>query len=233
MCINNTFFVYTNKNKCYTKTEKLTKWFDLLKLYVAYRIFDPLHPDTYSQHEIDKLQYYNNIINTILKDISFNIDHTKNTIIGIEGYSYSTATRAIIDLVAFGTMLRMKLLEQEIYNIFIVSPSTLKMQACKLTYGCNINSKGKEIPCINKNNISGGRFTKHEMMKSLLENNNLQDDWYVKLLNDKFTELLSANIIPNPIEDLNDAKLLYEIILDICKNTNYDMIQFEKILFKK
>lgn len=60
--------------------------------------------------------------------------------------------------------------------------------------------------------MAGGSFKKPRIYKALLHNNNLKGDKWVEFIREHSDEILGMKSIPKPIEDINDAKTLYEII---------------------
>jgi hypothetical protein len=87
------------------------------------------------------------------------------------------------------------------------------LESCKLTYPpIEKGVKVKKLEYRNFNGVSGGSFKKPEMFMCLVDNTNLKDEW-VELLRSHQDTITSVNSIPKPIEDMNDAKLLYEILL--------------------
>jgi len=151
----------------------------------------------------------------ILNDIKANLIPGEISI-GIEGYNFGATVGDLVDLVTFSTLLRKKLFDQISQNILVLSPSTLKLEACKLTYKPIIKEIGKKIKRTEyewRNNfgISGGKFTKRDMALCIIENEKIEDDWfkYLKLIKE---ELLSVKDIQKPHEDVNDAVLIYNIL---------------------
>lgn len=190
----------------------LSKWFkysekELELKFIEYRTFEG-----YSEGELIKLKDYDLITSSIIKVIEDNIDKTKETKIGIEGYSYASDAGAIIDLVTFSTLLRKKLFDYISKDITVYSPASLKLEACKLTYA-PINEGKKKPKWVYKNNdgISGGSFTKHGMFLAIVENATLNDDW-AKLCKSLKSEIMAATKVPKPFEDVNDAYLIYYIL---------------------
>ncbi len=97
-----------------------------------------------------------------------------------------------------------------------MSPSTLKLESCKLTYEpirTEIGIKKKKIKeeFRNKIGIPGGKFQKTDMYLAIIENENLNDFWakHCKLSKD---DLTAVSTVPKPYEDLNDAYLIYQIL---------------------
>jgi hypothetical protein len=233
--VNGRFYVYAANSMGLTKTGKLSKWFDIMDQYVDYRFFES--PDKelpYSLNEIDKLRVYDDITDNIVSDIALNLsNHSDESIVCIEGYSYSSkATRSILDLVTFGTLLRTKLLKELEAMVIILSPSSLKKKTCKFSYNEKLDINGKNLQCRNNDLLAGGNFRKPDMMNALLENEKLRSDWYVNLLKNELIDIINPSKIPKPIEDLNDVKLMYEIIVDLAEKSNYDPEQIELNLLR-
>lgn len=189
-----------------------SKWFKYCEDKVTFRFIDYRQTDSYSESELIKLKDYDKITDQIIKDIEENIDKSKPTKIGIEGYSYSSDAGAIIDLVTFSTLLRKKLFDHISRDITVYSPSTLKLESCKLTYP-PINEGKKKEKWVYKNayGISGGSLTKHGMFMCIVDNEEIQDEWS-KLCKTLKEDIMVANKVPKPFEDLNDSFLLYHIL---------------------
>lgn len=172
----------------------------------------------YSKSEINKLIIFIKISNDIIKDILSVIDKNDNTLIYAEGYSYSKNPGPIIDLVGISSLIRSKLYENipNIKEMKIIAPKSLKLISCEMVYGFKMIEKGKRkikiIKEINTNNknIKGGDFTKHDMFQAIIDHKkpyNLN-----KIFDEKYNEIISVKTFPKPLEDLNDAYLLKEII---------------------
>ena len=209
LVVNGKLFNYCRESDA-TNKSGLSKWFKftdgkLTLRYIKYRNYED-----YSEGELVKLKDYDAITTQIINDIKDNIDETQPTKIGIEGYSYSSEVGYIIDLVTFSTLLRKKLYEHISKDITVMSPSTLKVEACKLTYP-PINEGKKKEKWVYKNNdgVSAGSFTKHGMFLCIVENNELDDIW-IKLCKSLKSDIMSATKVPKPFEDVNDAYLLYQ-----------------------
>ncbi len=213
--INGKMFNYCRESDAANKSG-LSKWFKMCEQlmtlrYISYRKFEE-----YSEGELIKLKDYDKVSDMIINDIKLNIDINKETIIGIEGYSYSSDAGAIIDLVTFSTLLRKKLFDHVSENITIFSPSTLKLESCKMTYPVkDIGKKKPKLEWRNYEGMAGGKFTKREMYLSITDNSILNDDWHKHLINTK-SEMFEGKSIKKPYEDMNDAYLLYNIL----KNKN-------------
>jgi hypothetical protein len=197
MVVNGKLFNYCREKDALNKSG-LSKWFKYCEDKINLRFI--------------KLKDYDKITDQIIKDIEDNIDKTKPTKIGIEGYSYSSDAGAIIDLVTFSTLLRKKLWDYISKDIEIFSPSTLKLESCKLTYP-PINEGKKKDKWVYKNSygVSGGNLTKHGMFLCIVDNDNLQDEWS-KLCRTLKDDIMGASKVPKPFEDLNDSMLIFHIL---------------------
>lgn len=194
----------------------LTKWFKLAEQYITYKYVDYREYENYSDGELTKLKDYDAITDSIIEDVLDNINPNEPTKVGIEGYSFQSSAGDIIDLVTFSTLLRKKLFDKVSEDIAVLSPSTLKLESCKLTYPPiekQIGGKNPRTEYIYKNNwgISGGNFKKPEMLRAIIDNDNLSDFWatHLKLSKD---DLLAPKNIPKPYEDCNDAYLIYKVL---------------------
>ena len=206
---------YCRESAAYGKTG-LKKWYKMAEEHVTYKFISYREYKDYSEGELIKLKDYDTVTDDIINDILSNIDSKLPTKIGIEGYSFSSTAGDIIDLVTFSTLLRKKLFDKVSQDIFVMSPSTLKLESCKLTYPPIIKESGKKKITYKeeyRNNIgiSGGNFTKREMLFSIVENDNLNDFWgkHCKSVKD---DLLSVSVINKPYEDSNDAYLIYQVL---------------------
>lgn len=213
LIVNGKFFNYCRESKAYGKTG-MTKWFKMAEPFVKYRFIEYREFADYSEGELVKLKDYDLITDMIIKDILDNINRSFPTKIGIEGYSFGAQVGDLIDLVTFSTLLRKKLFDQVSEDILVLSPSTLKLEACKLTYSPiikEIGGKKKRQELIWKNNIgiSGGKFTKVDMFLAIIENSEFGDDWSIHCKSIK-SDILSVKDIQKPYEDCNDAYLIYK-----------------------
>ena len=206
---------YCRESSAFGKTG-IKKWFKLAEQFVTYKFITYREFKDYSEGELTKLKDYDKVTDDIISDILSNIDTSKPTKIGIEGYSFSSTAGDIIDLVTFSTLLRKKLFDQISEDITVLSPSTLKLESCKLTYPPIITETGKKKKTIkteyrNTLGISGGKFTKTDMLMSIVENNEMSDFWtkHCKLVK---SDILGVATIPKPYEDVNDAFLIYNFL---------------------
>lgn len=206
---------YCRESSAFGKTG-IKKWFKLAEQFVTYKFIEYREFKDYSEGELTKLKDYDKITDNIISDILSNIDTSKPTKIGIEGYSFSSTAGDIIDLVTFSTLLRKKLFDQISEDITVMSPSTLKLESCKLTYPPIVTETGKKVKKVkieyrNTLGMSGGKFTKTDMFMAIVENNEMQDFWtkHCKLVK---SDVLGVATIPKPYEDVNDAFLIYSVL---------------------
>lgn len=208
-------FNYCREKDAYGK-KGLKKWYKLAEELIEYKFISYRKFENYSEGELTKLKDYDKITDSIIDDILDNIDINEETIIGIEGYNFGAQVGDLLDLVTFSTLLRKKLYDEVSTNIEVFSPSTLKLESCKLTYEPIIKKTGKRVIKIKeewRNNlgIAGGNFTKRDMCLAIVENNKLDDPWikHCKLVKD---DLFSISKISKPYEDTNDSYLIYQYL---------------------
>ncbi len=206
---------YCRESKVFGK-KGITKWYGMAEEYVTYKFINYREFEDYSEGELTKLKDYDAITDSIIEDILENIDPNLESKIGIEGYNFGAQVGDLIDLVTFSTLLRKKLFDRISEDILVMSPSTLKLESCKLTYKPIIKEIGKKKITIKeewRNNIGmpGGKFTKNDMALSIIENDFLDDFWikHCKFVKD---DLTSVSTIQKPYEDVNDAYLIYQIL---------------------
>ena len=211
LCVNGKLFNYCKEAKALGK-KGYTKWFNMCADKITLRFIDYREFDDYSKGEMIKLNDYRKIVDMIIKDIKDNIDTNLPTKIAIEGYAYSSDHGFLIDLVTFSTILRMKLIDEISDDILILSPSTLKMEACKLTYA-PINEGKKKEKWVYRNNdgVAAGSLTKHGIFLCIIENDTFNDDW-ARLCKNLKGDIMEASTVPKPFEDANDAYILYKIL---------------------
>lgn len=210
VCINGKLYNFTTEQYMMNK-KSMKKWYSIISHLVEYVVVDYKYSDmSYSESELQKLYDYEIVAKKIIETINKNIDVKLQTKINIEGYSYSSEVGDIVDLVTFSTLLRRELIKAG-FEVTIISPSTLKLESCKLTYEpIDVGKKKPKYEYRNNEGVSGGKFTKREMYKVICENNVWEDEW-VKLIKSFSNEVLSASAIPKPIDDLNDSFLLFKI----------------------
>jgi hypothetical protein len=165
---------------------------------------NPEKSKIYSDNEILKLKHFDKIATLVLEFCLKNINTSENTFCQIEGYSFSKNTSSILDIVSLSTLIRSYLLKSiKKINISIISPSSLKLEACKISYEpIDIGIKKPKYIYVNDEGVSGGSFKKPEMYKALIDSN---VDIYIRDFLLEYKHLTERNKIPNPIEDIVDA----------------------------
>jgi len=213
-------FNFTTNKKSYTWIKKTLE-------HIDYEFINYTHQDIkeYSEKEILKLREFDKVSEIIFNKVYGNIDKSKKTYICIEGYNFgfNQQSNSIIDIVTLSTLIRKKLLDgiPNLQEIIILSPKSIKSKACEMTYGTTtiekINKRGikKVTTTINQSpdNITGGKFQKHDMLKALI-----QLDVETKLTNflkENKDELLSFKNIPKPFDDVIDSLFIMLILKDL------------------
>jgi hypothetical protein len=222
MVVNDKKFVYTSSTVAHTKKGELKGWFSECEDLATIRVFNEIPSNlSNSDLELAKLEHYKHIVSHIMNDIMDELNTAEDTLVGIEGYSHSSNAGPLIDLVTFSTLLR-----QEIHiglaftaamtpgygsiRLKVYQPTEVKRFAAMLVYPPI--KKGKKTEYRNNQGVAGGSFKKHEIYLALTENPKLQNDEWVKYLLENADEVHAAKSVPKPIEDINDAKTLYEIL---------------------
>ena len=174
--------------------------------------------DEYSLSEINKLQTFIKISNDIIKDILAIINKDEETIIFNEGYSYGQNVGPLIDLVGIGALVRAKVYENipNIKEMRIISPKSLKTITAEMVYGSDMVTSGvrviktEKVIRTNKEGIKGGDFDKIHMFQAIVDlNKEFKLSNYIK---EYYDEIKALKSFPKPLEDINDAWLLKEII---------------------
>ena len=160
--------------------------------------------DDYSKNEIIKLKHYNILSEMITNEIIKLINTEEKTHCQIEGYSFSKNTSSILDIVSLSTLIRSNLIKSiNDIELTIISPSTLKLETCKLVYEpIDIGKKKPKLKFVNNQGISGGSFKKQQMYRAIIEGN-IDTPIYDLLVT--YKDLMDREKIPNPIEDIIDA----------------------------
>ena len=177
---------------------------ELNRCGVVFFHFNIEKSEDYSTNEILKLRHYNKISDTILDEITSRISLSKKTYCQIEGYSFSKNTSSILDIVSLSTLIRSKLITNiNDIDITIISPSSLKLEACKMVYEpINIGKKKPKYQYRNNQGISGGSFKKPQMYRAMIEGK-IQNPILDMLVS--YIDLMDRDKIPNPIEDIIDS----------------------------
>lgn len=194
MVINEDIYIFSSEHIAYNKSG-LSKWYKDCEQYVKMYFHTlPNKNLSYSEKEVEYVELFSNIAQK-MKEVILSYRPTEVNV-AMEGYNYSMGPGAIIDLVGIGTAIRLMLFSIGA-RIEILSPSTVKTHACSITYG--LDKKGV---CRRPDGLSGGRFNKEDIHKSLLESD-LDTKWVNYLRNIEI-----GKKIPKPHEDISDAIVL-------------------------
>jgi len=189
---------YTNKkdNNIYIK--------ELDKCGVKFFHNDRISVSDYSKNEILKLKHYIMLSDSIIEEIILRLDINEKTYCQIEGYSFSKNTSSILDIVALSSLIRANLINEiNGIDISIISPSSLKLDACKLVYTpINIGKKKPKYEYRNNEGVSGGSFKKPHMYRAMIEGGIISPITSMLMT---YKDLIDRDKIPNPIEDLIDS----------------------------
>lgn len=215
LVVNGKVFNYCREESASGK-KGLRKWFKIMEEVITYRYISYREYENYSDGELIKLKDYDKISTMILEDILNNIDLNLPSKVIIEGYSFGSSDQnSLIDLVTFSTLLRKKLYDSISKEIVVLAPTSLKLKSCQLTYKpIDIGIRKPKLEYRNLDGLKGGDFTKVEIHKALVENDKYKNDKYVKLLRHNNEEIMSNSKIQKPLEDTNDAYILYLIMLE-------------------
>lgn len=211
LVVNDKKFVYTGTHISHTDKGKYKTWFANVDDLITVRSYDfsALKSGSHAETELRKFNLYRLIAKDIANDIRTNRAHQTYRFC-IEGYSYSSSAGPLIDLVTYGTILKYTLLNDAGLSEFtVIPPQELKTKAASLVYA---KDAGKNKPYRNKNGVAAGSFTKRDMLQCLLDDSSLTLDPWVARLHQYSAELTNLKSTPKPIEDLNDAKLMFEWI---------------------
>jgi hypothetical protein len=231
LTINGRMFSLASEHIALTKKLEYNKWFSLASDHCDIHLIDSSYKDesSYALLETYKLETFQRTANLIRKLVDIHCHVHYNTLVLIEGYSYSSVAGPLIDLVTLGTLIRRNFFSRYETELVVMSPSSVKKMAAKLTYpAIDIGKKVTKLEYRNNEGIAGGNFKKHDMYNVLTENDSIQTDW-VNFLRDQKSVIFDSKKIPKPIEDLNDSAVMYHIALKIFQD-NEDFLRTVKIL---
>jgi hypothetical protein len=165
----------------------------------------------YSSNEILKLIDFSNLSVQIVDIILPYLDQDLKTFCNIEGYSFSRNTSSILDIVSLSTLVKTELLTRiPDIEMSIISPLSLKLEACKLVYPpIEIGVKKKKYKWVNDQGIAGGSFKKQQMFKAFIDGK-IDTPIYNILFHHK--DLMDREKIPNPIEDIVDSIFCLKVL---------------------
>lgn len=221
--VSSAIYVKSNKGEfifSYTNRDRNYKWIKKTNDYVYYRFFEIEKGKDYADQELKNLISFSYVSTIMIRDVLSSIDKDENTYLRMEGYNYNTYKPGdIIDLVAIGQSIRIKMVENlpNVKEFNIIAPKKLKTSSCEYAYGPPQQMKSEKtgkllkkwIPSKNKEGIKGGDFTKKEMFKAMIEGE-VESPIY-NFYKENFDELINLKNIIKPFEDINDAIWLGKI----------------------
>lgn len=214
LCVekNNITTLYSYTTKKYDNI-----WVKKTNTFINYRNIEyNYESDNYSDTELKKLIQFDNVTDLIISDIFENISPNETIKINIEGYSYNSKG-PIFDLIELTTCLKYKLLHNK-FDINIISPLTLKTEACKMVYTPRIELKGKKVikEILHFENNKGKqatKFDKWDMFYAFIDskiNMNIKE-WCIN----NQSIISKGKEVPKPLDDIIDAIFLKEMIKKI------------------
>ena len=224
LTINGEVFSIASENIALTKSLKLNKWFSLCEDYATIHTVDTSYSGikNYASLEIIKLETYQKIANLVRTLVDKHVNPNYNTLVLIEGYSYSSASGPLIDLVTLSTLIRRNLFSRQNTDLVVLAPQSLKKLVGWLTYPAIAkDKKGKKFEYRNKLGTASGAFNKRDIYTALIENTKIITAW-VEFLRSQHSEIISAKAIPKPIEDINDAVAMLHVAERAMEENNGD-----------
>jgi hypothetical protein len=159
--------------------------------------------ETFAESEILKLEDYVGLSSKVYSTIFKLLNNNEKTLVMMEGYSQSSKAGRDHDLVAYGTLIRLKFYSN-LNNLIILPPMSLKKYSAQLTYPKS--AIGKNPIYRNTEGIAGGKFTKFEMMQALIDYNN--NDILTIWCKQNWSDIKKRAGIPAPANDVVDAMWL-------------------------
>ena len=159
--------------------------------------------ETFAESEILKLEDYVMLSSKVYDIVKGLLNPEEKTLVMMEGYSQSSKSGRDHDLVAYGTLIRLKFYSN-LKNLIILPPMSLKKYSAQLTYPQS--AIGKNPVYRNDDGLAGGKFTKFEMMKALIDYNN--NDLLTKWCFNNWKDIKDRSNVPTPANDLVDAMWL-------------------------
>ena len=147
LTINGMPFSIASSDIVYTKKGDLTKWFDICDDYCNIHPTDNPNDKSksYANLELAKLESSQRIANLIRSLVDKHTDPTYNTLVLIEGYSYSSQAGPLIDLVTLSTLIRRNLFTRTDTELVVLSPSSVNSKKdCGIDMSMVLN---KELVC--------------------------------------------------------------------------------------
>lgn len=187
--------------------------------FIFYRFVNYSYKDVkdYSEREMMKFDQFEEVSELIINDIFDNLNILDSVSIAIEGFSFSSATGPIIDLVELSTLIKHKIkskIKGMVTTIKIISPLSLKVFSCEFVYNPIYITKGKrvikKIKVVQDSNGKLGKdFDKKDMLEALLISDVRIE--LIEHLKNRKEEYLKNKNLPKPIDDIIDSCWLCQI----------------------
>lgn len=172
---------------------------------------------SFTAGEVLKLEDYFSLSSSISSTLDKLIDPNLPVKYLMEGYSQKSKAGSDHDLVALGTLIRLKMYSK--YNsLNVIPPKSLKKFAAQLVYPVTqvieYDKKGKAKkpkPIVYRNNagIPGGSFDKFQMYEAIVDYK--QKDDLSKWCALNWSDIKTRSSVPKPADDLIDAFWLCEV----------------------
>lgn len=204
-------------------TKKLNyKWIKAFSSEIECINFNYNKDNDYSINEYNNMHTYSDISNAVLEKCLEYIDHKENTYIVMEGYSFSSKTNSIFNLIEIGQSIRIKLFERipNLKDYKIIAPTSVKQYVCEMVYGYSevIKNKGRKnertVLELNRNRrgLAGGSFKKVDMYNALLDSE--EKSTFSDLLLKHKSDMCGAKDVKKPVEDIIDSLWLANIYIE-------------------
>lgn len=182
------FFSFVNTDSFYGKKGNVLSEYKLfveLENYVKIiKINRSLKNDDYCIDQDNKLNDANTFSDLVLNEIP------ENSIIAIEGFSYSSISNSFIDLIMFNSVLRHKVIQKKL-KLFVYSPSEIKKFFCG-------KGNADKLKVLNSFKSSDDELLKQTDYYKFVLNNNVMDKKGVKII--------------SPITDINDSYAINKLL---------------------
>jgi len=104
--------------------------------------------------------------------------------------------------------------------MLILSPKSIKSYVAEMVYGTTqtINKRGtKKIINKSPDGVSGGNFSKHDMLKAIIDSD--YDDILTNIVKKNKDEILKMKNIPKPFDDICDSYWIVKVLSNILKSS--------------
>lgn len=161
----------------------------------------------FATSEVLKLEDYFKLSSNVVATVQELIDPNQPCKVLIEGYSQKSKAGFDHDLVAYGTLVRLKM--YSLYNsLHVIPPKSLKKMTAQIVYPKNSSGKKNKV-YRNNSGIPGGSFDKFQMFEAVVDYNN--NDILSQWCNEYWSDVKDRSGVPKPADDLVDSFWLTQI----------------------